>query len=101
MNPHALKPSELEMLRAVLRGHPEVKSASLFGSRAKGTHDDRSDVDLVVTGDVEPLRAESIAAELDELPLPYRFEVQPLEHIRHRPLLEHIHRVGVPIYRAK
>ncbi len=50
------------------------------------------------SGDVEPLRAEAIAAELDELPLPYRFEVQPLAHIHYRPLLEHIKRVGILIY---
>ena len=56
---------------------------------------------LVVTGDVEPLRAESIASELDELPLPYRFEVQALAHIRYEPLLEHIKRVGILIYTAK
>jgi len=98
MNPPPLKPAELDLVRSVFRLHPEVKTATLFGSRAKGTHSDRSDVDLVVTGEVEPLRAESIAAELDELPLPYRFEVQALEHIRHRPLLEHIKRVGILIY---
>lgn len=95
-----LKPAELEMVRTVFRQHPEVKSATLFGSRAKGTHSDRSDVDLVVTGDIEPLRAEAIASELDELPLPYRFEVQPLAHIQYRPLLEHIHRIGIVIYQA-
>lgn len=77
-----------------------LKTATLFGSRAKGTHDDRSDVDLVVTGDVAPLRAEAIAAGLEELPMPYRFDVQPLEHIRYRPLLEHIERVGIRIYPA-
>jgi len=87
------------MVRTIFRRHPEVASATLFGSRAKGTHSERSDVDLVVTGDVAPLlRAEAIAAELDELPLPYRFEVQPLEHIHHRPLLEHIRRVGILIH---
>lgn len=66
----------------------------------KGTHSDRSDVDLVLTGNVEPLQAEGIAAELDELPLPYRFEVQPLTQIRSRPLLNHIRRVGIQIYPA-
>ncbi len=95
-----LEPSELEMVRAVFGRHPEVTSATLFGSRAKGTHTERSDVDLVVTGDVAPLRAEAIAAELDELPLPYRFEVQPLEHIHYQPLLEHIKRVGILVYPA-
>jgi len=34
---------------------------------------------------------------------PYRFEVQPLEHLEHihyRPLLEHIKRVGILVYPA-
>lgn len=93
-----LEPAELDLVRSVFRLHPEVSGVTLFGSRAKGTHNDRSDVDLVVTGVVAPLRAEAIAAELEELPLPYRFEVQSLEHIHHRPLLDHIRRVGIVIY---
>ena len=93
-------PAKLELVRSVFRLYPEVTSATLFGSRAKGTHSDRSDVGLVVAGDIEPLRAEAIAAELEELPLPYRFDVQSLAHIQHRPLLEHIQRVGILIYPA-
>ncbi len=89
---------ELEMMRSVFRRHAEVETASLFGSRAKGAHTARSDVDLAVTGDVAPLAAEAIAAELDELPLPYRFEVHSFQHIQHRPLLEHIRRLGIVIY---
>lgn len=98
MSAPPLEPGELQLVRSVFRRHPEVASVTLFGSRAKGTHTERSDVDLVVSGEVSPLRAETIAAELDELPLPYRFEVQSLAHIRYRPLLEHIQRVGVLIY---
>jgi predicted nucleotidyltransferase len=92
------RPAKLELVRSVFRLHPEIMSATLFGSRAKDTHSDRSDVDLVVAGDIGPLRAEAIAAELEELPLPYRFDVQSLAHIQHRPLLEHIQRVGIRIY---
>ena len=43
---------------------------------------------------------DAIAAELEELPLPYRFDVQSLAHIQHRPLLEHNQRVGILIYPA-
>ena len=93
-------PAKLELVRSVFRLHPEVTSATLFGSRTKATHTHRSDVDLVVAGDIEPLRAEAIAAELEELPLPYRFDVLSLAHIQHRPLMEHIRRVGILIYRA-
>ncbi len=95
-----LIPAELEMVRSVFAQHPEVESVTVFGSRAKGTHNDRSDVDLVIAGDIKPLRAEAIASELDELPLPYRFEVQSLAHIHYGPLLDHIQRVGVRIYPA-
>ncbi len=101
MKPPPLTPAELELVRSVFRLHPEVKAATLFGSRAKGTHSNRSDVDLVVTGEVDPLKAEAIAAELEDLPLPYRFEVQPWEHIHHKPLREHIQRVGIVIYPPK
>jgi predicted nucleotidyltransferase len=90
--------SELELVRSVLRQHPEIESAILFGSRAKGTHSDRSDVDLALAGSLGDLGAEAIAAELEELPLPYRFDVHALAAITYPPLLEHIERVGMVIY---
>ena len=90
--------SELELVRSVLRQHLEVESATLFGSRAKGTHSDRSDVDLALVGPLGALGAEAIAAELEELPLPYRFDVHALAAISHTPLLERIARGGMVIY---
>lgn len=99
MNP-PLPPDELALVRDVFQRHPEVTAAILFGSRAMGTHTVRSDVDLVVSGDVTPLAAEGIAAELDELPLPYRFEVQSLDHIRSPSIREHIRRAGLQIHPA-
>ena len=98
MIPPPLETFELELLRSVLRQHPEVVSATLFGSRAKGTHTLRSDVDLALAGSLGALGAEAIAAELEELPLPYRFDVHDLAAITHTPLLEHIARVGMVIY---
>ena len=87
--------SELELVLSVLRQHQEIESATLFGSRAKGTHSDRSDVDLALAGPLGALGAEAIAAELEELPLPYRFDVHALAAITHAPLLEQIERYGV------
>ena len=98
MNVPAFTPHELALLTGVFRRHPEIAAATLFGSRAKGNHSIRSDVDLAISGAVDPLRAEAIAAELDELPLPYRFEVQSFDHITHRALREHIQRVGLVVY---
>ena len=93
-----LTPSELALLHSVFRHHPEVTSVKLFGSRAKGTHAPPSDVDLALWGDVDDLQAEAIAAELDELPLPYQYDVKPFDTIKLRPLREHIERVGITLY---
>jgi len=98
MTPPALKPGEIEQIRAVFRRHPEVKAVKVFGSRAKGVHQPYSDVDLAVWGDVDALRAEAIAGELDELPLPYRYDVMPFAAIQLEPLREHIERVGISLY---
>jgi predicted nucleotidyltransferase len=93
-----LSEEALEAIRSVLQQHAEVRSAVLFGSRAKGSHTERSDIDIALIGGVLPLVAQSIAAELDDLPLPQRFELQPIEHIVYQPLLDHIRRVGIVIY---
>ncbi len=95
-----LVPHDLELVRSVLRQHPEIESATLFGSRAKGTHTPRSDVDLALAGPLGALVAAAIAAELEDLPLPYLFDVHALAAITHAPLLEHIKRVGQVIYRS-
>jgi predicted nucleotidyltransferase len=95
---YGLTSGELDLIRSVLVRHPTITGAILFGSRAKGTATVASDIDLALEGIDDPLEAEAIASELDELPLPYRFDVQALSAIQHPPLREHIARVGVRIY---
>lgn len=93
-----LSPHVLDLIRGILANHPEVTGAVLFGSRAKGTFKASSDIDLALEGTDDFLNAERIAGELDDLPLPYQFDVQTLSSIRHEALREHITRVGVRIY---
>ena len=95
---NALSAVEIDLLRSVFRRHTKIRAVKLFGSRAKGTGDARSDVDLAIWGDVDGLLAEQIAAELDELPLPYRYDVKAFDHITLPALRAHIERVGVSLY---
>ncbi len=85
---------EASLISSVLNQHPEVSQVKLFGSRAKGCHTPASDIDLALWG-VDALQAESIAAELDELPLPYRFDIKAFESIKQDSLREHIQRRGI------
>lgn len=83
------------LIRGVLARHPGV--AWLFGSRAKGTARPASDIDLALEGPEDPLVTAAVEGELDELPLPYRFDVVSVATIRSQALLDPIARVGVRI----
>ncbi|HOH49954.1 MAG TPA: nucleotidyltransferase domain-containing protein [Candidatus Hydrogenedentes bacterium] len=99
MNETGLTEAEWALIRGVLAAHPDITGAILFGSRAKGTASPASDIDLALEGIDDPLRAEAVAAELEELPLPYRFDVKALAALQSVPLLDHIQRVGFRVYR--
>ena len=66
----------------------------LFCSHAKGSHTTASDIFPVLWG-VDALQADSIAAELEELPLPYRYDVKAFESIKQDFLREHIQLKGI------
>ena len=93
-----LSVKEIEALRSVFRKNPSVTKAILFGSRAKGTAKPYSDIDIAVEGPKNDLEAEKISMQLDELPLPYKFDVKLLSSIQHDPLREHIRRAGITLY---
>ncbi|WP_459827939.1 nucleotidyltransferase family protein [Hydrogenophilus islandicus] len=93
-----LSPRALEQIAAVLRRWPQVTRVRLFGSRAKGTARPNSDIDLALDGDLDDLTVQRIALALDELPLPYLFDVKAVSSLNNRALLEHIERVGIEIY---
>jgi len=65
-----------------------------FCSRAKGSHTPASDINLVLWG-VDALKAESIASELDELTLPYHFDVKSFESIRQDSHRDYVQRKGI------
>ena len=98
MHSFGLTDAEREMIRAVLRRHADVTEARNFGSRAKGNFQPNSDIDLVLWGNLSVSAIATIAGELDELPLPYTFDVQAYDAIRYPPLHERIDRVGQSFY---
>ena len=96
---HGLSPATVAKIRGVLSRHPEVERAILYGSRAKGNYKRGSDIDLTLAGAslTEDIRGR-IDDELDNLLLPYTFDLSILADLTHPDLLDHIRRVGVVIY---
>ena len=88
-----LTQEHLNMIVEVLSKTPITK-AVIFGSRAKGNHKPNSDIDIATFGDNGAL----LSYELEELPMPYKFDIVSYESIQSEELKEHITRVGKEIY---
>lgn len=98
MSEFGLDERTLGLMRSVFQRHSNISEVRVFGSRAKGNFRAESDIDLAIYGDVDRVLASLVATELDDLPLPYRFDVQAYPSITHAPLREHIDRVGRPCF---
>jgi predicted nucleotidyltransferase len=96
-----LTANALELIRGVFRRHPQIRRAVVFGSRAMGCFENNSDIDLALWGDLDLESIGRIASELDELPLPYTFDVKAYESIHHVPLRRHIDEFGKTLYVAE
>lgn len=94
-----LKETVIKQIAGVLSGHSEVESAVLYGSRAKGNYRKGSDIDLTLTGeDLTYGTVARIEDEIDDLLLPYLFDISILSYIDNPDVLAHIHRVGILLY---
>jgi uncharacterized protein len=93
-----LSDKALKKLLCVFHRYPEIERVQLFGSRAMGNYKPHSDIDLVLFGNIEDVLLARIYAELDELPLPYKFDVKVYSDITYLPLKEHIDNFSKLIY---
>ena len=95
-----LKEKVLEQIQHVFSEFPQLEEAILYGSRAKGTHKDGSDIDLTLKGGSLNLEVlNQIRSKLDDLPLPYTFDLSIFSQIDNAELVDHIHRVGKCFYK--
>ena len=82
----------------LLRQQQGIDQVLLYGSRAMGRNHRGSDVDLCLVApslNLEDLLL--LGARLDDLLLPWRFDLQLQHRIDHPNLLAHIERVGVAL----
>lgn len=88
-----------ELLKKTFAQFKTIESVVLYGSRAKGNFKPGSDIDLSLIGkDLTFDDLLNIRIKLDDLMLPYQFDVSIFHSIKNIELIEHIHRVGLTIY---
>ena len=98
-----LKESTIEKICGTLAQFPQVKKAVLYGSRATGSHKDGSDIDLTLHGN-ESLTFDvlyEIDEQLDELMLPYTFDLSIFKKLGDPDFINFIQDVGVIFYEKK
>lgn len=99
MEQFGLSNDALSKIKAVFANHSEIDSVILYGSRAKGTFRPFSDIDITVVGDnLSKNLITMLIFEIDDLLLPYMFDISIYSKISNPDVVDHIKRVGVSIY---
>jgi len=94
-----LTENAIAKLVGVFAACPQIERVILYGSRAKGTFRNGSDIDLTIIGDaVTHDQLLALANQLDDLLLPYKIDLSLLRQIENTDLLDHIRRVGVVFF---
>jgi len=100
MNKFGLTERDIDVIQNVLKNFPEIKSVLVFGSRAKGTAQKGSDIDICIKG--ENITCETTTKAHyqleEETNLPYFFDIVNYNTITNPDMKAHIDRVGKTIY---
>lgn len=97
-----LKQSTIDKIKNVFFSFEDIEKVIIYGSRAKGNYRNGSDIDLTFFGrglDITILN--KISIELDDLLLPYSFDLSIFEQIKNEDLIAHINRVGVIFFQKE
>lgn len=94
--------NEILIINAIFKKYSEIEFVIIYGSRAKGNYKNESDIDLTFIGDDLNLTiTNKIELELDDLLLPYTFDISIKRQISNPDLVEHINRIGKVFYKKE
>ena len=97
-----LKDETIQKIIGIFQKYSCVREVYLYGSRANGNFKKGSDIDLTLKGDnIDLTTMNRIANEIDDLLLPYTFDISIFTHLDNDSLIEHINRVGILFYQRK
>ncbi|MCK5146544.1 nucleotidyltransferase domain-containing protein [bacterium] len=97
---YGLKKEIIEAITQVFLDFKNIDKVVLYGSRAKGNYRTGSDIDITLFGKNLNLHNSvyPLMEALDELYLPYSFDISIFKHIANQDLIEHIKSTGKVFY---
>ena len=94
-----LTTEDLKALNATFAKSEHIERVVLYGSRAKGNFKPFSDVDITLFGsELTQSDLSQLLVDIDDLLLPYQFDVSLFKTLKNQDLIAHIERVGIEIY---
>ena len=94
-----LTDNDFHAIVETLQKFPHVEKASIFGSRALGTHHAGSDIDLAVFGkSITHNNLLEIRIALEDLELLNKIDLVHFESLTNPDFVEHIKRVGINLF---
>ncbi len=98
---YGLKEEVVKKINSIFAEYEEVQEVILYGSRAKGNYKPGSDIDLTLKGKNINLKViNKISLNLDDLLLPYTFDLSIYHQINNQDLIDHIKRVGKRFFKS-
>ena len=86
-------------INGVFRKYPNIRKVILFGSRAKGTYSEGSDIDLAIVGEnISFNQWLDLNIQIEDLGLLYKVDLIDYNKVCDTPIGEHIRRVGKEFY---
>lgn len=93
-----LRERDRSVLKSILSGFPEIRQASLFGSRAVGRARRASDIDLAIEApDLSPARWQRLREALEEAPIIYPVDLVRLDTLDDPELKRAITQQRIPV----
>ncbi len=99
MTDFGLNEKNIKILIDFFRGIEEIFEVKVYGSRAIGTYRNGSDIDFAIYGKINDDLISKIKYQIDELPMPYMFDITDYNTISNAKLKEHIEKFGETFYK--
>ncbi len=102
MENSGLTQKEINGIRAVFSKYKPIEEVLIYGSRAMGNFKPASDIDLTLKGEnIDLSLLAEIEFDLDDLMLPYKFDISIYNSITNPDFLDHINRMGKEFYNRR
>jgi len=100
MHRFGLKETDINLICQIFSRYPQIQKSVLYGSRAMGNYKTGSDIDLTLCGgnDLTLDVLYRVMEDLDNLLLPYTFDLSIFRQITDKDFISHIRHVGRTFY---